>query len=745
MLNNPVEFLRKFVAGLSFKLSFYAGLLVLPVLLVFAYKTVKAQEHDIIDKIIQGAVGNTEVIKAALRFAMMTNDREGIRSVVEAARRGGGFEEVDVFDHEGILRFSGHSSEREGKARDRSDPLLEGIASDPSVRHLISNDGRGLRVVNPFLNTKSCYTAACHHHPKSARVLGALSVELSLAGVREQIDANARRTVTFAVILFLSVSTVIGLLVIFFVDPSLKRLKENAAKMARGEYFPGSPAEGPGEMAELSRSFDEMSRRITERTAHLAERRKMYKSLFEEVPCYLTVVDRDYRIVRANRAFREQFGDQVGKACYVGYKELDAKCPDCPVARTFSDGGSHRSEEEWRLAGERAYVIVNTAPIFDDRGRVTEVLEMSVDVTELKELQEELRRRQEEYGHLFSNVPCYLTVLNESFDIVEANSLFRRDFGDGIGRKCYRVYKGGDSKCDNCPVERTFKDGESHQSEEIWRRNGEESNIIVHTAPLTDDAGRITSVIEMSTNITEVKRLQNELALLGETIAGMSHTIKNILSGLQGGVYVVDSGLERNMDDRVRLGWTMVKKNVEKISDLVQGILYASKERPPEYVQCDPAAILTDVCDLFEAEARAAGIELIRDFDTTPVRGMLDPAGIHGVLTNLVSNALEACRTSPNGDCRVKVVGRVTDGILIMEIIDNGTGIPEEIKERLFGRFYSTKGSRGTGLGLVITKKIVGEHGGKIAVYSEPGRGATFRVEIPFGPVGKDRGPGPAE
>ena len=102
---------------------------------------------------------------------------------------------------------------------------------------------------------------------------------------------------------------------------------------------------------------------------------------------------------------------------------------------------------------------------------------------------------------------------------------------------------------------------------------------MVNTAPVTSDNGEIRAVMEISTNITEVKKLQNELMILGETIAGMSHTIKNILSGLQGGVYVVDSGLQRGREDRVREGWDMVKRNVEKVSDLVHEILYASKGR----------------------------------------------------------------------------------------------------------------------------------------------------------------------
>jgi PAS domain S-box-containing protein len=395
---------------------------------------------------------------------------------------------------------------------------------------------------------------------------------------------------------------------------------------------------------------------------------------------------------------------------------------------------SHQSEEVWKLDDQDAFVMVKTSPIYDDRGNIAEVLEMSVDVTALKRLQMELRRRQEEYRYLFENAPCYLTVVDRDFNIAQTNRLFDRDFGpNNLGTKCFEVYKKRDSRCENCPVEKTFLDGQSHNSEEVWQRNGEPTYVVVYTAPITDDKENILAVMEMSHNITEIKRLQGELAILGETIAGMSHDIKNILSGLQGGVYVVDSGLRRNRQDRVEAGWQMVKNNVQKVSDLVQGILYASKERVPEYKECDPAALLTEVCDLYDERAAKEGVTLKREFDPEMGSCLLDPVGMHSALSNLVSNALEACRPRENvGECQVVIAGRVEGSRLLIQISDNGEGIPQAVKDKLFNKFWSTKGHKGTGLGLVITRKVIEEHGGSIGVESQPGKGTTFFIEIPL-------------
>jgi histidine kinase len=726
--------MRKFTQGLSFKLSFYAAIIMLIAVLAFSYRSISFQEQCLVDKTVEHALKDSEIIKAAIWKSMMTNDREVIRETLRILGTHGGFKQINIYDAKGTLHYSSRAADAPATADPKASPLLSDLATNPAVRHRVSDDGASVHVVNPLLNDQACSSAACHAHPESEKILGALEVKESLEGIKSTISKSKRETIIFALLLFVLISSISGLAVVFVLIPSIRRLERRAARMARGEYEPTTSVRPADEMGGLMKAFDRMSREINERTAQLANSRKMYKNLFDEAPCYFTVVNQDYRIVRANKAFRNVFGDQVSKNCYVGYKGLTTRCENCPVERTFADGRSHQSEEVWDLAGKKIYIAVKTSPIFDDDGNFTEVLEMSVDVTRLKELQFELEKKRQEYQYLFENVPCYLTVVDRDFRVVQANKEFQRDFGADLGKNCFRLYKGLEFKCEDCPVQETFADGMNHAAEEIWHRNGEEIDIVVNTAPITDDKGEITGVMEMCTNITEIKRLQGELVVLGETIAGMSHNVKNILNGLVGGVYVVDSGLAKGRQDRVTSGWQMVKNNVEKISDLVKGILYASKEREPEYRECDPGQLLAEVCDLFEEKARAGGIRLVREFDPELGSCLLDPARIHNALTNLISNAIEACLTADKSQSRgslVSVGGRVEGRHLIIEVTDNADGIPAEVKKKLFNKFYSTKGSRGTGLGLVITRKVVEEHRGKISVESEPGRGTRFIIGLP--------------
>lgn len=737
-MNKVLTLINKFTHSLRFKLSFYAGLVVFVAMVAFTYHSLRTQEANLVNAKVEEAFKDSEVIKAAIWNGMMTKDREVIRQIVRKIGEKGGFAEISVYDWNGLLHYA--AADQPDFRPGGREPNLEikshlaDFKDDSRIRHEFAEDGKMLRVVNPLLNTKSCSTAACHAHPPTEKVLGALELKIPVAPLRKDIIGQARNTVVFAFVLFVLVSTIIGIGVIFLVSRPTKKLSVKANRLARGQYTPSAPVEGSDSVAALSRAFDEMSRQVTNRTIELEKSRYMYKTLFEEVPCYLAVVNKDYGLSRVNTSFKNLFGDQRGQKCFVAYKGLNSRCAKCPVEKTFADGAAHQSEETWIVNSQKIHVMVKTSPIFDDTGSVAEVMEMAVDVTRMKRLQMELEKKQQEYKYLYENVPCYITIVDRDFNIVQTNKLFTRDFGENIGEKCFQIYKGADSKCENCPVEKTFLDGETHTSEEVWRRDGEDTYIIVYTAPVYDEQGRIRAVMEMSTNITEVKLLQGELMVLGETIAGMSHTIKNILTGLQGGVYVVDSGLKRGNEERTRVGWDMVKNNVGKVSELVKGILYASKERKPEYSECNPVEIITEVCDLYDSRAASEGIELVRELQPEMGPCLLDPTGIHSVLSNLMANAVEACRNidSKERSRRIVVRGYTSNASLFISVSDNGQGMPQEVKSKLFNKFYSTKGARGTGLGLVITRKVIEEHHGRIIVDSEPEKGTTFTIEIPL-------------
>ena len=232
--------------------------------------------------------------------------------------------------------------------------------------------------------------------------------------------------------------------------------------------------------------------------------------------------------------------------------------------------------------------------------------------------------------------------------------------------------------------------------------------------------------------------IENErLATIGETVTGLAHYIKNILNGLRGGMYKINSGMNRDQPLVLKDGWEMAQRNVEKISDLVLDLLSYSKEREPQRKRFNPNEIVLEVMESLHHLADDKGVKLSHSLDSNIKDCYLDPRGMHRVLLNLVSNAVDACVYDPDQSksfevgvkTRIEADEKGKD-FIFFEVIDNGCGMNREVKQKLFNRFFSTNKEQGSGIGLLITHKIIQEHGGEISVDSEEGKGATFRVKL---------------
>jgi len=335
------------------------------------------------------------------------------------------------------------------------------------------------------------------------------------------------------------------------------------------------------------------------------------------------------------------------------------------------------------------------------------------------------------YKTLIDLLPCYLSVQDPSLHILFNNQTFKDDFGDGTGKLCHMVYKRSLDRCQSCPVQKSFKDKKVHFSEEtVQLANSQMAEMIVYSTPILDLSGNVASVIEMSTNITKVKEMQKELTQLGKSMTILSHDIKNILEGLQGGAYVVDEGIKDGDMKLARRGWDITKRNITEISAVVQNILYSSKKRALEYQKIYPDDIVREAVTLLQDKAKSMGIHLKFKANRALPMVNLDLYDIHRMLNNLIWNALQACQKDKEKDSHTVVVrADFYDRLhFVFEVEDNGIGMDEETKNNIFKEFFSTKGKSGTGLGLFVVQKAVQEHGGRIEVLTTPGKGSTFRV-----------------
>jgi PAS domain S-box-containing protein len=457
-------------------------------------------------------------------------------------------------------------------------------------------------------------------------------------------------------------------------------------------------------------------------------------TFFNEMPCFVSIHNSKNKIVGTNQLYKERLGNKIGRSSWEIYASSAGSQENCPVANTFSTGkGQQRKERVKNLKGSELPVMVHTAPIRNRDGEVELVLEMAADLTEVSRLQEELISCQQRYQQLFDAAPCYFTVQDRDLKLMAANKKFLEDFGMQFGSFCAQAYSHDGEPHPECPVWKTFEEGESQQAETVvTAKSGEQYNVLIWTAPIKNVAGEVTHVMEMSTNITQIRQLQDHLSSLGLLIGSISHGIKGLLTGLDGGMYRVESGFEKEDHERIKEGWDIVRHMIGRIRNMSLDLLYYAKERDLQWERTDVLTFANDVALTVEPKALGHNIEFVRDFDASAGEFEVDAGVLSSALTNILENALEAC-LEDNSKKSHEIIFRVRQDKdnIIFDVSDNGIGMDKETREKMFTLFYSSKGREGTGLGLFISNQIIEQHEGAIQVDSTPGEGSRFTVRMP--------------
>ena len=243
----------------------------------------------------------------------------------------------------------------------------------------------------------------------------------------------------------------------------------------------------------------------------------------------------------------------------------------------------------------------------------------------------------------------------------------------------------------------------------------------------------------MSADISQIRQLQSQLASLGLVISSISHGIKGLLTSLDGGIYLVNSGLDKNNQERVKQGWRMVERNVARIKNMVLDLLYYAKDRDPDLEWITAQSIAEEICGLMRGKAKEYGIDFQCEFDPAGGDFSGDAKAIRSLLVNLVENAFDACRVDRKKNAhRIRIRLKGYPESIEYEVDDNGIGMDQETRERAFSLFFSSKAGDGTGLGLFISNKIAQAHGGEIKLESELNQGTRVTVKLPReGPVSK--------
>lgn len=478
----------------------------------------------------------------------------------------------------------------------------------------------------------------------------------------------------------------------------------------------------------------EMSTDITE----FAQAQKSYEFLFDSVPCYITVLNKDLQILQANRKFLDTFGTVKEKYCYQCYKRQDIPCMECPVLDAFSDGEEHHAtmigEDK---TGNEVHYVVHAKPLAGGNGKVERVMEIATDITRVESLKTKLERTLElqdlalgsaHDGVILTGKYGYVRIMNQAAKrILGYENEDIRSHRELINIFPEKFFETIWEKKDSCVIPET----------EVISKSGERIPVRLSGVALENEGVIFGSAIYIQ-DLREIKRLEREkldaerLAAVGQTVAGLAHGIKNILTGLEGGLYVMNTGLRKSNVENIQKGLNMLEGNIDRITHFVKEFLNFARGRKPIVRWSEPNAIVKEVYELYHDRAAQNGIDIVLDIQEGINQAPLDPEAIHACLANLVSNAIDACQMSENKDKKVRMTSREEDETICFEVSDNGIGMDSEVKKKVFTRFFSTKGSHeGTGLGLLVTRKLILEHGGSISVKSKEGEGATFSIMLP--------------
>lgn len=251
-----------------------------------------------------------------------------------------------------------------------------------------------------------------------------------------------------------------------------------------------------------------------------------------------------------------------------------------------------------------------------------------------------------------------------------------------------------------------------------------------HELRLITAVGYQTGLAIENARLVQSHLQRERLAATGETVAYLSHSIKNILQGMRAGGDLVQRGLDRRDFAVTTKGWRILERNLDRVYTLMINMLAFGKVHEPQLETLQVNEIVTDVVELVQEQADEIKVALLADLDEDLPPIPLDYDGVHQAVLNLISNATDAV---PRGGGVIHVCTRFdpVERWVIISVADNGPGVPESEREKIFQPFHSTKGHAGTGLGLAVARKNVQELGGSVELRDVPEGGSEFVIRLP--------------
>jgi histidine kinase len=738
------------------KLILTMGLTLLVTISAWSYANIRYQEKETVNSLLAEADRLSTTIKLGTHYAMMLNSREDIAETIKNISRQPEIKNIRIYNKAGRITYSDDPAEvgRPTNIKNeactschRTDPPLVRLDLAERTRIFRVEDGtRRLGILSAIYNEPGC-SSACHVHPEGKKVLGALDVVVSLAPADREISSYKRRTVAVTILVLLLTTVAVLLVILRFVNRPVSKMITATRRIARGDSRVEVKVGQDDEMRQLAEAITSMGKEIGQKQAELNRQRKEYQNLFELVPCLITVQDHNYRIINYNRQFADTFSPEPGDYCFHAYKGRDRKCETCPVERTFADGQIHRSEETgFDRNGNLSTWIVISSPIRDESGEIVSAMEINLDITERRLLEQEVEASEQKYHAIFNNIPTPVFVLDpETLAVLDCNDSMKPVYGYDKGELLNRSFLDLHEPDEREEYAERMKSAQEINQVRHRHKDGRWIYVNIRISPSEYQKQRVLLVT--TSDIT--KRLETEeqlaqaskLATLGEMATGVAHELNQPLSVIKTVSSFFMKKIHAGQEIRQETLHSMLSKvdsNVDRATKIITHMRLFARKTEVQLVRMQVSDVLDRAFDIFSQQLKVRGIEVVREFAPSLPPIMADPDRLEQVFINLLINARDAIEERwegcdvESGDKRITIRTRAGNGLVVVEVEDTGTGIDEAVRDKIFDPFFTTKEvGKGTGLGLSISYGIVRDCGGDIRVISGAGTGACFMAQFP--------------